>query len=139
MPTRAVILYDGWCGLCNASVRRLRALDWRGRLEFADARDPAVLARHPQVDAARSLERLQLVRSPGAAPLEGFRAFRWIAGRLPLFWPAWPFLWLPGMTALGGRAYDLVARNRFAFARCDGACETPHPPHDVSGKGSVSP
>ena len=123
--SRAVILYDGQCGLCNASVRRLRALDWRGRLEYADARDPAVLARHPQVDAVRSLERLQLVRSPGASPLEGFRAFRWIAGRVPLLWPMWPLLWLPGMTAIGSRIYDAVARNRFAFARCDGACEVP--------------
>jgi len=127
MTSRAVVLFDGECGLCQASVRRLRALDWRKRLEFADARDASVLARFPQVDAAAALARLQLVPAPGAAPLEGFAAFRWIAGRLPLLWAAWPFLWLPGMTWAGARAYDAVARNRFAFARCDGACERPGP------------
>jgi predicted DCC family thiol-disulfide oxidoreductase YuxK len=145
MATRAAVLYDGECGLCQASVRRLRALDSRGRLEFADARDPAVLARFPQVRAADALARLQLVTEPGAPPLEGFEAFRWIAGRLPIFWIVWPFLWLPGMTSLGARVYDAVARNRFAFGRCDGACEIPPGTagHDHAaspeGRGSVNP
>jgi predicted DCC family thiol-disulfide oxidoreductase YuxK len=142
MVPRATVLYDGRCGLCNASVRRLRALDWRGRLAFADARDPATLAAHPQVDPARALERIQLVTSPGAAPLEGFAAFRWIAGRLPLLWIAWPALHLPGMSRLGARAYDLVAHNRFAFARCDGACAPDAPPgaheHDAADAPRIS-
>jgi predicted DCC family thiol-disulfide oxidoreductase YuxK len=123
---KALVLYDGDCGFCRASVDRLRALDWRRRLCYADARDPAVLAEHPRVDPVRALERLQLVRPGEATVLDGFFAFRWIAGRLPLLWPIWPFLWLPGASAVGVRAYDSVARNRFVFGRCeDGACAVP--------------
>ncbi len=125
MNERALILYDGQCPLCRASVRRLRALDWRGRLDFADARDPAVLADHPDVDPQRALVRMHLAPPDRGEVLDGFRAFRWIAGRIPLLWPLWPFLWLPGATPLGNRLYDLVAANRFAFARCESdACGT---------------
>ena len=57
---------------------------------------------------------------------DGFFAFRWIAGRLPLLWIVWPVLWLPGMGKFGVWAYDTVARNRFLFGTCgDGACELP--------------
>jgi len=124
--SRALVLYDGDCRFCQASVARLRALDWLGRLAYADARDPAVLAAHPGVDAARALERLHLVPPSGGPVREGFFAFRWIAGRLPLLWIVWPLLWLPGMGRFGVWAYDTVARNRLLFGTCEeGACEAP--------------
>lgn len=132
MPERAIILYDGLCPLCTASVRRLRRLDWRRRLAFADARDPAVRAAHPDVDPARALERMHLAPPDGGPVLDGFHAVRWIAGRVPLLWPLWPLLWLPGAAALGVRLYDAVARNRFVFARCEGEC---HPHLGGAGDG----
>ena len=97
-------------------------MDWMGKLRYASARDPEVLARHPGVDPARALERLHLVPPGGAPALEGFLAFRWLAGRLPPLWLLWPFLWLPGMIAVGSRVYDTVARNRFGRGGCEGAC-----------------
>ena len=120
---RALALYDGQCRFCVSSVRQLRRLDWLGRLEYGDARDPAVLARAPGVDPEAALRRLHLVPPGGGAALDGFWAFRWLAGRLPLLWILWPLLWLPGVAPLGVRAYDAVARNRFAFGRCDAGCE----------------
>lgn len=126
MAERAIVLYDGQCRLCGASVRRLRALDWRKRLAFADVRDPAVQAAHPSVSPDRALARMHLVPPGGGPILDGFRAFRWIAGRLPLLWPMWPFLWLPGAVPMGNRVYDWVARNRFAFGTCEeGSCDVP--------------
>lgn len=116
MRAKATLLYDGRCGLCTGSVRWLRVLDWRSRVEAADANVPATQAAFPQVDPARARERVQLVTAPGAAPLEGFRAFRWLAGRLPALWGLWPWLWLPGAAAVGERIYDRVARNRMRLA-----------------------
>jgi predicted DCC family thiol-disulfide oxidoreductase YuxK len=125
MSDPARVLYDGDCRFCRASVDWLRRLDAFGRLSFEDARDPAILTRHPTIDPAAALARLHLV-PPGGTPLAGFYAFRWIAGRLPALWIAWPFLWLPGAAWVGVRAYDRIARSRFAFGTCeDGACAVP--------------
>ncbi|MEZ5065816.1 MAG: DUF393 domain-containing protein [bacterium] len=135
MTPRALVLYDGECRFCRASVARLRTLDWLGRLDYADARDPAVLAAHPRVDPVRAIARLQLVPPDGSDVREGFFALRWMALRLPPLWPLWPFLWLPGAAALGVRAYDTVARNRFVFGTCDdGACELPGETQPVTRK-----
>lgn len=134
MPDRAIILYDGLCPLCTASVRRLTRLDWRHRLAFADARDPDVQAAHPEIDPVRALERMHLVPPDGGPVLDGFHAVRWIAGRVPLLWPLWPLLRLPGAASIGVPLYDAVARNRFVFARCEGACH-PHPERGRGGDG----
>lgn len=122
MRARALVLYDGECRICIASVAQLRRLDWLGRLEYGDARDAAVQERAGGVDREAALRRLHLVPARGKA-LQGFHAFRWLAGRLPLLWILWPLLWIPGVAAVGVRAYDAVARNRFAFGACEGeAC-----------------
>jgi predicted DCC family thiol-disulfide oxidoreductase YuxK len=112
MSAKALVFYDGDCSLCTASVRRLEALDAFGRLEYRDIRDPQVFARHPQIDPARALKRMQLLAPGKSAPLEGFHAFRWIAARLPALWIAVPFLWIPGASWIGSWIYDRIARSR---------------------------
>ncbi len=52
--------------------------------------------------------RLNLPREPA----KGFDTVRRIALRTPVLWPFALVFWLPGMGALGSRAYALVARNR---------------------------
>lgn len=126
MSDRALVVYDGQCRFCLASVASLRRLDWRRRLSYGDARSADVLRENPSIDPVRALARLHLVTPDGARVLDGFHAFRWLAGRLPLLWIAWPVLWLPGMSALGTRVYDWIARNRFAFGTCEsGSCRHP--------------
>jgi predicted DCC family thiol-disulfide oxidoreductase YuxK len=128
VTAKALVFYDGDCRFCVSSVAKLKAMDVGGRLEFKDARDPGVLRAHPEVSPARALERMQLVRPEGGAPLEGFDAFRWIAVRLPALRPLAPLLWLPGMGWIGRKLYDRVARSRFGFGRCEGgACEVEPP------------
>jgi len=129
MGAKATLLYDGRCGLCTGSVRWLRVLDWLSRVDAVDANVPAARAAFPQVDPERARAQVQLVPRPGAAPLEGFRAFRWLAGRLPALWGLWPWLWLPGAGAVGDRVYRAVARRRYRLAGgaapgC-GACAEP--------------
>ncbi len=122
---QALVLYDGQCRLCLKSVALLRRLDWRGVLDFRDARRTASLpARDPPLDPEQLLEQLHLVAPPDGRVLAGFAAFRWMAWRLPLLWPLAPLLYVPGVPSLGQKLYLWVARNRFRLVPCHGGvCE----------------
>jgi predicted DCC family thiol-disulfide oxidoreductase YuxK len=119
------VLYDGRCEFCRRSVRLLRKLDWRGRLHFADGRDPANLPPTSEpLDPRRLLEEMHVVTPDGRRVYHGFGAFRRIAWQLPPLWPLVPFLYVPGVPWLGQRVYLWVAKNRFHLIPChDGQCQ----------------
>ncbi len=120
---RPVLLYDGRCGFCAASVERLSALDPLGAIEMVDFHTvPNLSALHPELTPERCHSRMQLVEPHGRLS-EGFFSARRISLRLPLLWPLIPFLYLPGAGWIGQRIYDWVARRRFLFHR-SGACQT---------------
>jgi predicted DCC family thiol-disulfide oxidoreductase YuxK len=127
---KALVLYDGQCPLCRKSVGILRRLDWFRRLAYVDARDGAHLPPHaPPLEPGRLLEEMHLLAPEGGRVYHGFAAFRWMAWRLPLLWPLAPFLYVPGVPALGQRLYLWVARNRFRLVPCHGGvCTLRRPP-----------
>ena len=124
---QALLLYDGQCALCRKSVAQLRKLDWLGVVRYADARDRENLpVTEPPLNPERLLEEMHLVAPDGGRVYHGFGAFRWLAWRLPLFWPVAPLLYLPGVPTLGQRFYLWVARNRFRLVPCHGGvCTLP--------------
>jgi predicted DCC family thiol-disulfide oxidoreductase YuxK len=123
-PPRAAVLYDGDCAFCRRSVALLHKLDWRHRLEPVNVRADAPLLHRPPVAGAPLLEQMHVLTADGRHLYGGYRAIRWLAWRLPLTWLVAPFLYLPGMTWLGQRAYLWVARHRFDIVPCQhGACE----------------
>lgn len=120
---RATLLFDGQCGFCQASVKRLLALDLFGYLNPVDFHTvPNVAALHPRLSPERCKSRMQLIEPKGRLS-EGFFSVRNMSLRMPLLWPLAPLLWLPGMGRLGQRAYDWVAARRFLFHRRP-ACAT---------------
>jgi predicted DCC family thiol-disulfide oxidoreductase YuxK len=123
----AQLLYDAHCPFCLKSVAVLKRLDWFGRLRYVDARNLANLpASDPPLDSDRLLEEMHLLTPDGKHVYHGFAAFRWVAWRLPLLWPIAPFLYIPGLPALGQKAYLWVARNRYSLVPChDGMCPLP--------------
>ena len=124
---KAIILYDGACPLCQRSVAVLQRLDWMNALRYQDARDTAALpASQTPLEPQRLLEEMHLLAPDRKRVFAGFKAFRWIAGRIPLLWPLVPLMYLPGIPRLGQRLYLWVARNRFHLVPChDGQCTIP--------------
>ena len=124
---KAVVIYDGQCPLCLRSVRILKALDWCNVLAYADARQGEQVPALPvPVKPERFLEEMHLLTPDGQTVYHGFRAFRWMAWRLPPLWVVAPLLHLPGAETLGQRLYLWIARNRFRLLPCHGGvCTLP--------------
>jgi predicted DCC family thiol-disulfide oxidoreductase YuxK len=121
---RAIVLYDGMCPLCQRGVRLLKRLDWFKRLHYQDCRDTAHL---PPCEAPlvpeKLLEQMHLVTPDRKSAPAGFRAFRWMAWRMPLTLPLAPLLYLPGAAWLGNKLYLWVAKNRYDLVPCgEGGC-----------------
>lgn len=119
--SKAQLLFDGDCALCRKSVGFLRKLDWLGRLDYVNARDTSQpVLQQPGVAQAPLLEQMHLLAPDGKQLFGGFKAFRWLAWRLPVLWPVAPLLYLPGVPTLGQRVYLWIARNRFRLVPCHG-------------------
>jgi predicted DCC family thiol-disulfide oxidoreductase YuxK len=124
---KARVLYDGDCALCRKSVGILRKLDWLHKLDYVSARDASQVVLHqPPVAGAPLLDEMHVL-TPAGTLHRGFRAFCWLAWRLPVCWPIAPLLYVPGVPWLGQRFYLWIARNRFHLVPChDGVCEIKH-------------
>jgi predicted DCC family thiol-disulfide oxidoreductase YuxK len=117
----AVVLYDGDCPLCRKTTSILTRLDWLGHLTFHNCRDTAhIPVNTAHLDLDRMIAEMHVLTPDRTRALSGFRAVRWIAGRVPLLWPLYPLLFIPGMNRLGQRLYLWVARNRFHLVPCRG-------------------
>lgn len=118
------VLYDGGCGLCRASVARVRSMDWGGRIELVDLRDAETEARFPQVNREEAMRWMQAVDRSGRV-YSGADAW----ARIGLALPGWKllawFLLVPGIHFVAERVYSFVARNRYRWNSelcADGSC-----------------
>jgi len=132
-PTRLpgrIVLYDGTCGFCDASVRFLLDHDRDGRLHYAPLDGPTaagVRGRHPSMPP--HLDSLVLVEVDD----HGRERVEWYSGAVVgicrhLPWPwrlGWLLWWVPRpLRDLGYRAF---ARIRYRiFGRLD-TCRVPSP------------
>lgn len=118
-------IYDGQCVLCRQSKRIITALDWLKRVEFLDLHNwNTVEARYPTLDYEAAMGQMHVV-TPDGQLMGGFAGIRRLLRDLPLGFPFWLLLHLPGVNWLGERIYRLVARNRYRINRFFGApvCE----------------
>ncbi len=125
--SQAIVLYDGDCRLCQKSIAILKRIDWLHRLHFQNARDTENLpeSKVPLIPE-RLLEEMHLVTPDHQKAYAGFRAFRWMSGRIPLLWTFYPMMFIPGVPTLGQKVYLWVAKNRFGLVPCkDGVCVIP--------------
>lgn len=107
--------YDGQCGLCRKTVRRIRRLDWLRRLEFKDMLqvEPEDLP-FPLEEALKGMP----MRTRDGRALIGFPAVRRALLQTPLgFLPAL-LLYIPGISHAAHRTYVHIATHR----KRDGVC-----------------
>ena len=124
---KATVLFDGDCAFCQKSISILKRLDWFHRLDYHSAREFETIRSHSApLEQQKMIEEMHVLTTDGSRSYAGFKAFRWIAGRLPALWLTVPFLYIPGIPFLGQKIYLWVARNRFNLVPChDGQCAVP--------------
>ena len=137
---RAILLYDGRCGFCLESVKRLRVVDlfgWVDPLDFHMQPDLAKLS--PALTPERCRSEMVLIE-PNGRVSGGFDAFARLSLHLPLLWWTAPLVHLPGASWVGTRVYQWVATPRYLLHRnatcATNQCALPPPHHDEeSGNG----
>ncbi|MES2641522.1 MAG: DCC1-like thiol-disulfide oxidoreductase family protein [Myxococcota bacterium] len=127
--TGPIVLYDGLCGFCDASVQWILRTDTSARYRFAALQGDtaaAILARHPEIP--QGLDSILLVEPDGTGERVSWHSaaiFRLCAG-LPGPWRALAWLgFLPRfLTDLGYRAF---ARIRYLVWGRRESCRIPSP------------
>jgi predicted DCC family thiol-disulfide oxidoreductase YuxK len=134
---RAVLFYDGQCGFCLESVKRLRVLDLFGWVDPLDFHAQPDLSRlHRELTPERCRSEMVLLE-PNGTLSGGFDAFARLSRRLPLLWWCAPFVYLPGARWVGTRVYRWVALNRYLLHR-NAVCATNQCAIGASGNGKGS-
>ena len=121
-----VMLFDGVCGFCSASVRFVAGRSRRDALSFCpmQSRRGEVVLRKLGLPLAE-YETMALVKG-GRISVKS-EAVLQIAGLMNSPWPLFAALvrWIP--KAILDRFYDLVARNRYRIAGRKAQCMVPGP------------
>ena len=120
-----VVLYDGTCGLCSASVRWILRHERDHELQFAPLQGDTAAglrARHPRIPT--TLETVVLVQDDRAHLRS--KAFLYLARHLRAPW-RWGYAlrWLPAIALDLG--YRVIARLRYRIWGHADACELPSP------------
>ncbi len=128
MPHRPVILFDGDCNFCNATVRWIVKRDKRKTLRFARLQSPAarriVAFADPEIDFEALPDSMAFVEedvvytsSSAALRVARYLRFPWpvlvVALAIPRF--------------LRDSVYRFIARNRYRWFGASAACPTPPP------------
>jgi predicted DCC family thiol-disulfide oxidoreductase YuxK len=119
------VLYDGSCGVCQATIRVVRSLDLLARVHGYDVHGDwdDIARRYPALTQHACLEHMHVITPTGRRRV-GFEGYRALAWAIPVGWLALPLLYLPGARVLGRRVYSAVASRR--SCPLDGRLEHPH-------------
>lgn len=124
---RNKLIFDGKCGFCLDSVRKLKIMDLFATLEYVDFHQVENIKQiHSQLTKEDVNKQLYLIE-PSGRLYPGFMAFRRLCFLLPMLYPMAAVLYFPGMGVIGPPVYRFIAKNRHRFkflARCkDDSCQ----------------
>jgi len=125
LQCQPIVLFDGECSLCNASVNFIIARDGRKRFRFAaiqSAIGHRLLEQHGLPDSEQSTVVLIEGQRAFTRSTAALRIVRWLR------WP-WPFLFalvvIPRLVR--DPLYALIARNRHRWFGRSASCRVPNP------------
>jgi predicted DCC family thiol-disulfide oxidoreductase YuxK len=119
-----VALYDGYCAICQTTLALITALDWFKRVTFVDLHTPGIETRYPQFTHEELMGQIHVIDEQGRV-FAGFDGTRRLLKAVPLGFPIWLLLQLPGMDRVGIRVYRWIASHRYAINRM---LRMPEPP-----------
>lgn len=120
-----LLLFDGICHLCDASVRFIVRRDPAGRIKFAPIQSPLGSQLYTQHGLDPAAPDSMLFITPHGAFKASDAALE-IARTLGLPWKL-AYLFKPLPRALRDAAYDLIALNRYRWFGKDESCMMPTP------------
>lgn len=121
-----MLLYDGACGFCNATILFILKRDGSGMLRFAPLSGPyaeRALAAHPEI---RRIDSIVWLEPADDRPLTRSAASLRVAAYLGGFWRLALILWIVPWP-IRDWAYDIVARHRHVLTRGSARCVVPPP------------
>lgn len=91
----------------------MRALDWLKRIEFINLHEDAAWQdRYPTLAFKRLMAEIHVVDEAGSV-FAGFAGSRRMLKEVPLGFPLWLLLQLPGSKRIGQGVYRFIARRRY--------------------------
>ena len=112
-----IVIYDGRCVLCQQSRRIINFFDRDGRIHFVDLHDRLRSKKHfPELDYHQAMGQIHVIDAAGHVHA-GYFGIRRILRDLPLGYPLWLMLQLPGCDTVGKRLYAWVAKHRYQINR----------------------
>ncbi len=119
---KSLILFDGYCNLCNGAVQFVLKRDRKKRFLFAALSWPAgeqVIAQYPELEGTDSM-----VVYTGNRVFVRSSAALYIATRLGGLWPLIGFFWIiPAF--IRHSVYAFIARRRYAWFGKEDTCMMP--------------
>lgn len=124
-----IALYDGYCAICRTTLAIITALDWFKRVQFVDLHGPDISTRFPQFTHEELMGQIHVIDEKGQV-FGGFDGTRRMLKSVPLGYPFWLLLFLPGMDRVGKRVYRWIATHRYTINRLLRMPEPPAREHD---------
>lgn len=122
-PDRAIVFFDGFCGLCNQSVDYLMLEDRHRRLRYAPLQGETAAGLLPE-RMIKDLDSMTYYDARG--PVQKSQAFIRIGQRLGGFWRCSVLLYLIPRPLRDGM-YDWIARHRYEWFGQKESCRLPTP------------
>ncbi|SHF95656.1 DCC1-like thiol-disulfide oxidoreductase family protein [Ornithinibacillus halophilus] len=109
--TNIVVLYDGWCPLCQKVKSRIEKIDISNKVYFLSFRDQGVLQGigiSPN-EAEKEMIAIDIQKNN---LYSGVHSFYQISQKTPLLWFLSPFLFIGIIVGLGDKIYNFIASRR---------------------------
>lgn len=111
-PVRMTVLFDGSCDLCCKTIALLRAVDVLGSIQYLDLTTPDAKILSGKVGVLPNDLLKDMHAVIGTKVVKGYEAYQHIAGRIPLLWPIYIFIWIGFVKTIGNGIYRRIADSR---------------------------